>query len=130
MGTLFNRPEQKSFRQYLRTHCTRAEQVLWLSLKHRQVLGCKFRRQHGVGKYVLDFFCPELLLAIEVDGASHESREKRAHDEQRQAEMEQKGIRFLRFTDDQVLSNCDEVVKAIETEIRKRKSAEPLPSST
>ena len=130
MGTLFNRSTQKRFRQRLRTRGTRAELVLWLSLRKRQVLGYKFRRQHGVGKYVLDFFCPELLLAIEVDGASHDSEEACLYDAERQREIERTGIRFLRFTNDEVLGNCDAVVKRIEAEIiRRHKPVSTLPSS-
>ena len=73
MGTLYNRDEQKTSRQYLRNHMTRAEIVLWYNLKGRQMLGCKFRRQHGGAQYILDFYCPELRLAIDVDGASHDA---------------------------------------------------------
>ena len=69
MGIIYNRSEQKSFRQHLRTHGTRGEIVLWLCLKGRQVRGCKFRRQCGIEMYIVDFYCPQLKLAIEVDGA-------------------------------------------------------------
>jgi len=92
---------------------------MWLSLKGRQMCGYKFRRQHGVGRHILDFYCPELRLAIEVNGASHESAEAKRDDARRQVEIEKHGIRVLRFTDDQVHGNMDNVVKAIEAEVRR-----------
>ncbi len=82
-------------------------------------MGFKFRRQFGVRRYILDFYCPELRLAIEVDGPSHESDEARRYDEKRQAEIERLGIRFLRFTNDEVLGNVQTVVGAIEAEVRR-----------
>ena len=62
MGTTYNKKAQKDKRQYLRTHITLAEKTLWYSLKGRQLLGYKFRRQHGITDYVVDFYCPELKL--------------------------------------------------------------------
>jgi very-short-patch-repair endonuclease len=119
MGTLYNRKEQKPWRQYLRTHSTRAEIVLWYNLKGRQMLGYKFRRQHGVGQYVLDFYCPELRLALEIDGESHDSIEARVHDEARQRSIEEHSIQFLRFRDEEVLGNINGVLKRIAEEIVK-----------
>jgi very-short-patch-repair endonuclease len=108
---------------------TRAEIVLWYSLKGKQLLGYKFRRQHGVDRYILDFYCPELMLAIEVDGESHNSDEARERDRKRQEEIEQYGIRFLRFTDDEVLGTPDRVVGAIEEKVREVASSRDVPMS-
>ena len=119
MGTTYNRVLQKPRRQYLRNHATHAERTLWWNLKGGQLLGYKFRRQHGVGRYDLDFYCPGLRLAIEVDGVTHESPEAARRDRMRQTEIEQHKIRFLRFTDDQVLGNVQNVVLAIEADVRK-----------
>ena len=80
-------------------------------------MGYKFRRQHGVSEYILDFYCPELRLAIEVDGATHEDDETRRNDEQRQKKIEQRGIRFLRFRDEDVLGSMDTVLERIQREI-------------
>jgi very-short-patch-repair endonuclease len=80
MGTTYNRKRQKGKRQYLRTHMTLAEKTLWHLLKGRQLLGYKFRRQHGITDYVVDFYCPELKLVIEADGESHNSSEATAAD--------------------------------------------------
>jgi very-short-patch-repair endonuclease len=119
MGTTNDQSIQKSFRQHLRRRSTQAELALWMNLRHRQLLGYKFRRQHGIGLYILDFYCPALRLAIEVDGASHESVEAKGNDKRRQLVLERLGVRFLRYTDDQVLGNISNVVAAIEGEIRK-----------
>ena len=119
MVTTFNRPSQLAYRKYLRNHATRAERTLWVGLKARQLLGYKFRRQHGVGKYILDFYCPELRLAIEIDGATHESAHAAERDAMRQAIIEKHKIRFLRFTDDQMLGNAEMVLREIEEEVRK-----------
>lgn len=74
-------------------------------MKGRQLAGVKFRRQYGVGPFVIDFYCPEFKLAIEVDGHSHESPEAKKHDAERQKAIEHYGIRFLRFTDEEALSD-------------------------
>lgn len=98
----FNLPSQKSFRQDLRNRATRSERILWIGLKQKQLLGYKFRRQYGVGPYVLDFYCPDLKLAIEIDGPTHDSEDRNVHDARRQEFVESLGVRFLRFTDGEV----------------------------
>jgi very-short-patch-repair endonuclease len=76
-------------------------------------MGYKFRRQHGVEQYVLDFYCPELKLAIEIDGPMHASDESRKRDIQRQEFIEQLGIGFLRLSDDEVRQDVDGVIERI-----------------
>jgi very-short-patch-repair endonuclease len=113
----YNKTSEKSKRQFLRTHMTRHEEILWSRLRRRQVLGYKFRRQYSVGAFVLDFYCPELKLAIEVDGPSHETAAAKENDAERQAYVQQFGIRFLRFTNEQVESEPGAVLSAIEKAI-------------
>jgi very-short-patch-repair endonuclease len=117
MGIIYNCAEQKEYRQYLRAHSTRAERVLWLCLKGRQVRGCKFRRQHGIHMFVVDFYCPELRLAIEVDGITHDDDRQQASDRNRQRLIESYGVDFLRFSDEEVLENAEKVVETIAAEI-------------
>jgi very-short-patch-repair endonuclease len=117
MGLVYNQSDQKEYRQHLRTHGTRAEIVLWLCLKGRQVRGYKFRRQYGIQMFVVDFYCPELKLAIEVDGVTHEDAWRQKLDRNRQRLIESYGVHVLRFTDEEVLGDADSVVKAIEEEI-------------
>lgn len=117
MGKIFNQRAQKEKRQRLRNDATFAEKLLWQELKGRQLLGYKFRRQHSVGPFVLDFYCPELKLAIEVDGISHDTPEAMEYDRRRQAIIEQYGIRFLRLRDELVKKNTDKALEKIAGEI-------------
>ncbi|KAB2879375.1 DUF559 domain-containing protein [bacterium] len=96
---------------------TRAERLLWQSLRNRGIEGFKFRRQHSVGPFVLDFYCPELKLAIEVDGYSHDSEETKKYDTERQKIIEVYGVRFLRIRDEEVHKNIDKILDRIRSEI-------------
>jgi len=84
-----------------------------MELSRSQLLGLKFRRQHGIGSYVIDFYCPEYKLAIEVDGVTHHTEGELAYDEERQKWIEQYGIKFLRVTNEDVLYNIDSVLTTI-----------------
>ncbi|MBL7994543.1 DUF559 domain-containing protein [bacterium] len=117
MGKLYNQPIQTDKRRDLRNHATRSERLLWTQLKGKQLSGFKFRRQHGVGPYVLDFYCPETKLAIEIDGSSHNSDDARKKDQRRQAFIEEFGIRFLRITDTELFENPNKVLEKIKEEL-------------
>ncbi len=91
---------------------TLSEVLLWNRLKGRSFLGLDFHRQKPIGRYIVDFYCPKLLLAIEIDGCSHDGR--MAEDRARQKEIEKFGIRFLRFSDEEVKRDFESVVNAIE----------------
>ena len=78
-----NLPPLKPRRRELRTYGTSAEAALWNLLKKRQLRGRKFRRQHSVGRYILDFYCPSERLAIELDGAHHYTPAGQDHDARR-----------------------------------------------
>ena len=93
----YNLPEQKAFRKELRNSMTSAEVVLWQMLKGKQIEGFKFRRQFGIGPFVVDFYCPILRLAIELDGAYHFSEEMESYDEQRSLYLARNDIKVLRF---------------------------------
>ena len=109
----------KEKRRALRRRSTEAERLLWQAVRNRQLLGYKFRRQHSVGPYVLDFYCPELKLAIEVDGISHDTPEAREYDKRRQAIIETYGIRFLRIRDEEVKANPNRALETIAEFVRK-----------
>jgi very-short-patch-repair endonuclease len=102
----------KSLARELRKRSTLAEVLLWQRLNGRRVAGRDFHRQRPVDEYILDFFSPELMLAIEIDGSSH--RLKGTADENRQRRLEVLGIRLLRFKETEVRRNLDGVVRAIE----------------
>ena len=95
----------------MRKQPTEAEGQLWARLRNRQVAGAKFRRQHPVDHFIVDFYCAEASLAIEVDGAIH--GQTREADSRRQACIEGLGLKFLRFTNDDVLNHMDQVVATI-----------------
>ena len=111
MTRIFNRSSDTEKRRRLRRESPLAEQRLWLRLRNRQLMGYRFRRQYGVGPYVLDFYCPELKLAIEVDGDSH--FEAREYDRKRQRYIESLGIRVLRFTNREVFERLDDLARGI-----------------
>src|SRR5437870_797555 len=107
-------PKLKEYARQLRNECTRTEKMLWQCLKGNQVKGYDFNRQKPIENYILDFFCHELELGIEIDGYTHESEEVKKKDVQKEKCMNGHGITVLRFTDDEVFGNLDLVVKKIE----------------
>lgn len=82
-------------------------------LRNRQLLGFKFRRQHQFGDYLTDFYCREANLVVECDGSVHEDRDQWHHDQNRDAYMIGQGVRVLRFTNDQILNNVEDVLTEI-----------------
>ena len=106
-----NASEQKEQRIHLRHNLTPAEALLWRALKGRGVGGLKFRRQQGIGPFVLDFYCPEARLCVELDGSAHDYRYD--YDERRTAYLAQQGIRVIRFSNDQVFTCLEGVVAQI-----------------
>ncbi len=117
MTDYFNRSEAKDLRRRLRNDMPASEVILWSKLRGKQLLGMKFRRQYSVGPYCIDFYCPEIWLAIEVDGDSHFTDEAKRYDQERQGWIESFGIRFLRFTNTDVYENLDGVLHVIATAI-------------
>ena len=97
----------------LRQNQTPAERLLWSKLRARQVSGYKFRRQFPSGNFILDFYCPEAQLAIEVDGSQHADEENQQKDSIRSQHLKGKGIRVIRFWNNDVLENLDAVVEEI-----------------
>ncbi|MBI1807876.1 MAG: endonuclease domain-containing protein [Ignavibacteria bacterium] len=122
MGQIFNKKVQKETRQLLRNTATGAERLLWSRLKHSQLLGYKFRRQQGVGGYIVDFYCPEAKLAIEIDGATHSTTDEIAYDARRQGELEALGLTVLRFWNTDVYKNLNGVLDAIAQKLNERDS--------
>ena len=110
-STNANEETQKERRKLLRNNSTMAEIKLWNELKGRKVGGLKFRRQQGIGSYILDFYCPELKLCVELDGNSHEMKQE--YDIERTLFLNGQGIEVLRFTNGQVMSHVLSVVNEI-----------------
>jgi very-short-patch-repair endonuclease len=97
---------------------TDCEKLLWQRLRRRGVAGLKFRRQHPVGPYVLDFFCDEAGIGIELDGGGHAEPSRRTRDDDRARDLKRLGVRLLRFWNPDVLQNIDGVMERILRAVR------------
>ena len=97
----------------LRQELTQAEKILWAELRNRKLNGLKFRRQHPIDKFVLDFYCHERKLAIELDGSIHDVKLNKEYDEARTAMLGGLGIYTLRFRNDEVINNIESVLRKI-----------------
>jgi very-short-patch-repair endonuclease len=106
-------PVLKQTARELRRKMTISEVLLWNELKNKKMMGFDFDRQRPIGEYIVDFYCKDLLLAIEIDGASHIYNYE--NDEIRQKELEGLGVRFLRFDDSEVKKNINNVLRVIES---------------
>jgi very-short-patch-repair endonuclease len=95
----------------LRQQLTPAEEQLWSALRGRQLVGLKFRCQHPVGRFIVDFYCPSCKLVIEVDGDIH--TQQKAYDEARTEQLQSYGYRVLRFTNEEVLNDLQTVLTCI-----------------
>jgi very-short-patch-repair endonuclease len=111
--------------RYLRKNATAAEKRLWSRLKNRQTAGLKFRRQHPIANRVVDFFCAEARLAIELDGSGHGRHSRAEADLDRELELHEKGIRVLRFRNRDVFENLSSVLNAIIYAVDPEKSLWP-----
>ena len=101
----------------LRAEMTEAEVKLWLKLRKNQLLGYKFRRQHPIFLFIVDFYCHKAKLVVEVDGKVHEDPEQQEYDENRTYELENLGLTVIRFTNEEVLKNMDHVVQQIQKQL-------------
>jgi very-short-patch-repair endonuclease len=110
----------------LRTGQTDAERMLWRHLRLRQFSGYKFRRQHPVGKYIVDFACIDARLCVEVDGSQHAGAQK--YDAARTAFLNSRGFEVLRFWDNEVLKDIESVKQAIWNALQQNKPPPPYPS--
>ena len=101
----------RAFAREMRGRMTNAEALLWMLLRNRRIAGMKFRRQHPVGRYILDFYCDERKLGIELDGGQH--GEAMDYDQQRDRWLQEQGIRVLRFWNNQMLAETEAVMEVI-----------------
>ena len=106
-------PSTITLARSLRRSMTWSEQRLWLALRGKQLAGVKFRRQHVIGPYVVDFFCSASRLAIEIDGGVHLDDERQAHDARRDAWLSGQGVTVLRIPDRLVRDNIDAALRLI-----------------
>jgi very-short-patch-repair endonuclease len=123
-------PALKALARKLRKAMTDGELLLWNELKHDKLFGFDFDRQRFIDEYIVDFYCRDLMLAIEIDGMSHNNEATFAKDETRQQKLENFGIKFLRFTEAEMKNDMFNVLRTIETtviEIIKNYSTIKLP---
>lgn len=111
---IHNRVYLKRYRRNLKNDPTNAESILWKSLQ-KSKSGFKFRRQHSVGKFIVDFYCAPLRLAVELDGKHHFTPEGLAYDAKRTEYLESLNILVLRFENVRVIEDCGRVVEEIQT---------------
>jgi very-short-patch-repair endonuclease len=107
------RPSTYKFAGALRKSSTQAETLLWSKLRNRKLKGKKFRRQHPLSKYVLDFYCHECKLDVELDGYHHKKMKQREYDEERTRMLNEFGITVLRFWNNDVIKNTQKVLDKI-----------------
>jgi very-short-patch-repair endonuclease len=112
-GKLNNLPYLKTFRKELRNNATPAEASLWTLLKGKSLGGKKFRRQHSFGNYILDFYCPEERIAIELDGQGHFEASQAEYDRERDLFLEYFGIKVLRFENKVVWENPEGLLESV-----------------
>ena len=111
---IYNTKAKESQRKGLRNSLTMAEVILWKYLQRRQLDGKKFRRQHSIGPYIADFYCPECRLIVEIDGSQHYDEEAVEYDRRRTEYMAERNIRVLRFQNREVFQNLQYVLEAIQ----------------
>ena len=120
-NVIFNRCSKKDARRKLRYSGTAAEAVLWTHLQRKQILGKLFRRQVSIGRYIVDFYCAECQLIIELDGAPHFSDLREEYEIGRTRYLEGLGLRILRFENRTLRDNLPFVLHRIEEELRQSK---------
>jgi very-short-patch-repair endonuclease len=105
----------------LRKKQTDAEKKLWAMLRNRQLSSVKFRRQVSVGRYIVDFYCPEFKIGIEADGGQHYEIKVSQQDDIRTKELNKLGVNIIRFSDKEILTNIDGVCGIILKTVEKRR---------
>jgi very-short-patch-repair endonuclease len=117
----------KPFAKKLRSEMTFSEVKLWNALKNGGMKGYDFDRQRPIGNYIVDFFCKDLMLAIEVDGITHEEEGAMQRDTKRQNELEEIGVQFLRFNALMIVNDVEGATKAIATWIEEYEKGHGVP---
>ena len=113
MTIIYNKQELKDRRRKLRSDNTKPEQILWQNVKNRNLKNSKFRRQFSFGYYIVDFYCKEKKLVIELDGDSHFTERGKEYDLQRDNYLKGLGLKILRITNDEIFSNLQNVLDKI-----------------
>ena len=126
MTLIYNKTIFKERRRDLRKNQTDAEKALWKQLRNKGLFGLKFFRQYSVGAYIIDFYCPEYKLAIELDGGQHAKEENKEYDKIRTDYLESIGVEVMRFWNNDVLQNIEGVMEEMTKKLTPPPSAPPL----
>jgi very-short-patch-repair endonuclease len=117
MSFVRNDPALKRRRQELRRNQTDAEKTFWSKVRNRQFHGLKFVRQYSIGPYILDFYCPAAKLGVELDGGQHNECDKKHYDAARSEYLNAQGVRVVRFWNNDVLCDMQDVLTCLEQKI-------------
>lgn len=118
MTKIHNRKYLENRRKELRKSLTSSEATLWKSIQRKQLKGRKFRRQHSIENYIVDFYCASESLIIELDGAVHLDFAQQNYDEERSKNLEQLGFKILRFENKLVFEQLNEVLEEIKSSFK------------
>ncbi len=121
-------PRLKELARRLRNNSTKSEIKLWQCLKGEQMHGYDFHRQKPIGNFILDFFCHELMLGIELDGITHHFEDVQIRDKIKESKLNDLGITVLRFKDEDVYYRIEDVLEAIERYVTEFEKHTPNPS--
>ncbi len=113
MKFLRNDPTLKQRRRELRRNQTNAEMALWAKVRNKQFFGMRFFRQYSIGPYILDFYCPTVKLAVELDGGQHNQSDNREYDAGRSEYLKAQGIDVMRFWNNEVLLDVQSVLSKL-----------------
>lgn len=114
---IFDKPSTLEKRRKLKKNQTESEIVMWDKLRAERFKGIKFRRQYGIGEYIIDFYSPKLMLAIEMDGKQHYEEEGLEYDKIRTEYLNSIGIKVIRFKNEEVLNNIEKIMRKLGEEI-------------
>jgi len=122
---IFYNPKLKEFARQLRNNSTKSEIYLWKHLKGKQMMGYDFHRQKPLDNFIVDFFCQELMLAIELDGFCHQLDEVIEKDEIKEKRLNKFEVKVLRFQDEEVYNDVENVLREIEAYIKEYELTHP-----
>ena len=113
--TYYHGASKKTFdnAKSLRQNQTNAEWFFWRMVSNRKILGLKFRRQHPIDKYIVDFYCHEALLVVELDGSVHDLDRIKRYDKKREIEITKMGLKIIRFTNEEVLFDAENTINKL-----------------
>lgn len=117
MNFIYNNAILKERRRELRGNPTQAEAVLWGHIRNRQIEQCRFRRQYSVGPYILDFYCPRIRLAIEIDGDQHAENDAIVYDRERDEYLNDLDIKTVRYWNHDIMKDINHVIENIRNHI-------------